>query len=165
MPNAYTARAAEQSYPVRSQPATGAVIQLINFTAPANTTANDTVELCKIPANSVLTDMYLTVAGFDTGSATATFNLGLTKATANEADVDPVGFCSAVASKFGAGSKTITPADLNGALVLPYQAGADGVGASLPADGVHSKLTMKFNGTPVTAGIGTVKGWIEYVML
>lgn len=166
MATAYTARAAEANYPVKSRPETGLVVQQINFSNPATVVViNDTVELCKIPVNCLITDLALSVSGFDTNAApTATVGLGLTKATAGEADIDAVGFCSAVTGKGGATAKGISPADFNGALAFPYLASGDNV-TTAPMDGVHSKLTFKVSSAPATAGNALkIVGWIGYIM-
>jgi hypothetical protein len=167
MATAYTARAAEANYPVKSRPESGLVVQQINFSNPAVTVAiNDSVELCKIPVNCLITDLYLTVSGFDTNAApTGTVSLGLTKATAGEADIDTVGFMSAVTAKGGPVAKPISPLDFNGALVFPYLASGDNV-ATAPMDGVHSKLTFRI-GAAALATAGTallIRGWVGYIM-
>src|SRR5262245_23545151 len=164
MATAYTARTAEASFPAKTRPTNGVVRQVINWSAAATVVTGDSVELCKIPVNAQITDVYLVVAGFDTNSTpTATSQLGLTKATAGAADIDDDGFITAGAAgiAFGNVAKAVTPVNFNGALGFPYLAVGDGV----PADGIHSKLTFKINGTLATAGTTpSIKGFVDYTM-
>jgi len=169
MANAYTARAAENSYPARSRPESGLIVQQLNFVWPATVTANDTVELCKIPVNALITDLMLGLQGIDVNAtATGTVSLGLTKATANDSDIDPVGFMSAAAGKLANSGalKWSSPVDFNGALAFPYLAAPDAVGPNIPADGIHSKLTLKVISAATFGGasVAMVKGWIGYTL-
>ncbi len=165
MANAYTARAAEASYPARTRPESGPIVQQISFVWPATVTANDTVELCKIPVNALIIDIMLGLTGIDTNaSATGTVTLGLTKATAGEADIDDDGFMAAATGKLGnAGAlKYSAPGDFNGALAFPYLA----IGDAQPADGIHSKLTLKIPAAATFGGAGVAKvsGWVMYTL-
>lgn len=166
MATAYTARAAEANYPAKTRPESGQIIQQINFSNPSVTVVTgDSVELCKIPSNALITDMLLGLSGIDAHATapTATVTLGLTKATSGEADVDEDGFMAAVTGRYAATGavKYTTPADFNGALAFPYLASGDGT----PADGIHSKLTFKVTGTLGTAGTAMkIVGWVAYTM-
>jgi len=168
MATAYTARAAENNYPAKTRPANGVIVQQLAWTGAATVAINDTIDLCKIPANALITDLMLGLTGFDTNaSPTATISLGLTKPTANESDIDPVGFLNAATARNGANGalKYSSPSDFNGALAFPYLAAPDGAGPNIPSDGIHSKLTLKVGSAPATAGTTPkVTGWIQYVM-
>jgi hypothetical protein len=156
----YTARPAESSYPVKTRPVSGIVIQPFTYAVATALAENDVVELCKVPVNALITDFYLNVPDLDThATPTIELDVGLTKATSGEDNVDVDGFVDG--SSVGQSAGIIDLQDKNGTLAFPYLCTGD----VAPYDGVHSKFSITVSAAVATGATSvTIRGWLQYVM-